>query len=61
LLKTAICTRFGLFEIRRMPFGLRNAGNTFPRMMDRILAGLSLVFGYQTSSPAETSGSIWSI
>jgi hypothetical protein len=44
--KTAICTPFGLFEFRRMPFGLRNAGNTFQRMMDRILAGLSFVFCY---------------
>jgi cleavage and polyadenylation specificity factor subunit 1 len=44
--KTAICTPFGLFEFRRMPFGLRNAGNTFQRMMDGILAGLSFVFCY---------------
>jgi hypothetical protein len=44
--KTVICTPFGLFEFRRMPFGLRNAGNTFQRMMDRILAGLSFVFCY---------------
>jgi hypothetical protein len=44
--KTAICTPFRLFEFRRMPFGLRNAGNTFQRMMDRILAGLSFVFCY---------------
>jgi hypothetical protein len=42
--KTAICTPFGLFEFRRMPFGLPNAGNTFQRMIDRILAGLSFVF-----------------
>jgi hypothetical protein len=29
-----------------MPFGLRNAGNIFQRMIDRILAGLSFVFIY---------------
>ena len=27
--KTAICTPFGLFEILRMSFGLRNAAQTF--------------------------------
>jgi hypothetical protein len=44
--KTAITTPFGLFEYLRMPFGLRNAGNTFQRMMDRILAGLDFCFWY---------------
>jgi hypothetical protein len=44
--KIAICTPVGLFEFRRMPFRLRNAGNTFQRMMDRILAGLFFVFCY---------------
>jgi cleavage and polyadenylation specificity factor subunit 1 len=44
--KTAICTPFGLFEYTRMTFGLRNAGNTFQRMMDRILDGLPYCFVY---------------
>jgi hypothetical protein len=44
--KTAIATPFRLFEFLRMTFGLRNAGNTFQRLMDRILAGLDFVFVY---------------
>jgi hypothetical protein len=46
ILKTAICTPFGLFEFVRMTFGLRNAGNTFQRLMDRILDSLSYCFVY---------------
>jgi hypothetical protein len=44
--KTAIITPFGLFEFLRMPFGLRNAGMTFQRMMDQLFFDLPCVFVY---------------
>ncbi len=44
--KTAISTPFGLFEFLRMPFGLRNAGSSFQRMMDRVLTGLPFAYCY---------------
>ena len=44
--KTAITTPFGLFEFTRMPFGLRNAPQTFQRFMDMTLQGLPFVFCY---------------
>lgn len=44
--KTAITTPFGLYEYVKMPFGLRNSGNTFQRCMNSLLSHLDFVFVY---------------
>lgn len=44
--KTAITTPFGLFEFTRMPFGLRNAAQSFQRFMNQILYNLDFIFVY---------------
>lgn len=44
--KTAIITPWGLFEYLVMPFGLKNATQTFQRFMDTIFRDLDFVFVY---------------
>ena len=44
--KTAITTPFGLFEFIRMPFGLRNAAQSFQRFIDSVLHGLDFCYVY---------------
>ena len=44
--KTAVTTPFGLFEFLRMPFGLRNAAQTFQRFIDQVLRGLHCSYAY---------------
>ena len=44
--KTAIITPFGMFEFLRLPFGLRNTGQTFQWLMDQVLGGLPYCFVY---------------
>uniref|UniRef100_A0A5S6R5K0 Reverse transcriptase domain-containing protein n=1 Tax=Trichuris muris TaxID=70415 RepID=A0A5S6R5K0_TRIMR len=44
--KTAVTTPFGLYEFLMMPFGLRNAAQTFQRVIGQVLRGLDGCFAY---------------
>jgi hypothetical protein len=44
--KTAITMPFGLFEYRRLPFGLRNASSMFQRHIDRAIEDMDAAFAF---------------
>ena len=39
-------TTFGMLEFVRMPFGLKNAGQSFQRFTNEVFEGLDFVFDY---------------
>ncbi len=48
--KTLILTSFGLFKYLFTPFGLSNAVQTFPHMMDCSVDNLKAMFAYEDNS-----------
>ncbi|GBO25291.1 hypothetical protein AVEN_148576-1, partial [Araneus ventricosus] len=51
MLYTVIATEFGLFEYKRLPFGLKNASASFQRLMSTVLAGHTVREGQVLPDP----------
>ena len=49
--KTAVITSFGKFEFLRMPFGLRNAAQTFQRHIDQVLRQIGKICKNRLHTP----------
>ena len=65
--KMAIATPFGLYEFILMPFGLKNAAQTFQRMVNKVTQHLPDVFVYldnvlvASSSLAQHASHLWQL
>ena len=62
--KTAITGPFGLFEFMQMPFGLRNAEQSFKQFIDQVLNGLHFSYNIDnllitSSNPEEHRHHLW--
>ncbi|MCP3667673.1 MAG: hypothetical protein GY696_35150, partial [Gammaproteobacteria bacterium] len=58
--KTTFCCFLGTFRFKRMPFGCKNAGMTFQRLLERVLAGLLYDGVYTYIDDILVTGSTWS-
>ena len=45
-LKTVVLTQWGAYKFKKLAMGLRNAAQSFQRLMDHVLQGLEDVFCY---------------